>query len=259
MSDFATVRYELHGAVALITLHRPDVLNAFDTQQRADLLAAAQRAETDPAVRVVVLTGAGRAFCAGADLADATLDDGIGALIEREYRPSLLAIRESTKPWIAAVNGAAAGIGGSYAMSCDLVVMAENAYIYQAFIAIALIPDGGATWHLVRQLGPRRAFEMIAEGEKMPAATCVEMGLANRVVPAGEVLENALAWAQKLADKAPLALRYSKQALREAMERSLPEMISVEGALQDLAGASEDAKEGVTAFLEKRKPVFTGR
>ena len=111
----------------------------------------------------------------------------------------------------------------------------------------------------MRQLGPQRAFEMIAEGEKMPAATCVEMGLANRVVPAGEVLENALAWAQKLADKAPLALRYSKQALREAMERSLPEMISVEGALQDLAGASEDAKEGVTAFLEKRKPVFTGR
>jgi 2-(1,2-epoxy-1,2-dihydrophenyl)acetyl-CoA isomerase len=259
MSDFATLRYELHGAVALLTLNRPDVLNAFNTQLRADLLAAAQRAEADPAVRVVVLTGAGRAFCAGADLAEGTLDQNISEILETEYRPSLLAIRESTKTWIAAVNGAAAGVGGSYALSCDLVVMAEHAYIYQAFIAIALVPDGGATWHLVRQLGPHRAFEMIADGEKMPAATCVSWGLANRVVPAEEVLPHALAWAGRLAEKAPLALRYSKQALREAMERSLPEMISEEARLQDLAGASEDAREGVMAFLEKRKAVFKGR
>jgi 2-(1,2-epoxy-1,2-dihydrophenyl)acetyl-CoA isomerase len=259
MSDFSTVRYELRGAVALITLNRPEVLNAFNTALRADLLAAAERANADPAVRVVVLTGEGRAFSAGADLGSATLGTGVGELIETEYRPSLLAIAGATKPWIAAVNGLAAGIGGSYALSCDLVVMAEHAYIYQAFIAIALVPDGGATWHLVRQLGPKRAFEMIAEGEKMPAATCVALGLANRVVPGAEVLDNALAWAAALAEKAPLALRYSKEALREAMKRSLPEMISYEAALQDITSASQDAMEGVTAFLEKRKAVFTGR
>ena len=245
--------------IATLTMNRPDSRNALSRDMMTGLAESLARLALDPKVRVVVLTGAGRAFCAGADLSEGTLDQNISEILETEYRPSLLAIRESTKTWIAAVNGAAAGVGGSYALSCDLVVMAEHAYIYQAFIAIALVPDGGATWHLVRQLGPHRAFEMIADGEKMPAATCVSWGLANRVVPAEEVLPHALAWAGRLAEKAPLALRYSKQALREAMERSLPEMISEEARLQDLAGASEDAREGVMAVLEKRKAVFKGR
>ena len=159
---------------------------------------------------------------------------------------------------ISAVNGAAAGIGSSFAMACDLTVMADNAYIYQAFMAIALVPDGGATWHLVRQLGRKRAFEVIVEGEKMSAARCLELGLANRVVPAERLLEETLAWARAIAKKAPLALRYSKEALNRAMQLDLADTISDEAKLQNITCISEDTREGVQAFFEKRPPVFKG-
>ena len=257
MPEFTTLRYEVHDHVALITLARPDVMNAFDRQMRLEVRAAAERANADERVRVAVLTGEGRAFSAGADLSE-----GVPALVQRvideEYKPALLAIAHAPKPWIAAVNGAAAGIGASFAMSCDLMLMAENAYLYEAFIAIALVPDGGATWHIVRALGPKRAFQMIVEGEKMGAARCVELGLANRMVPAEELLPQALAWAGRLAAKAPLALRYSKEAIGQAMERDLAETISYEAKLQNITLSSEDAKEGVLAFFEKRAPVFRG-
>ena len=137
--------------------------------------------------------------------------------------------------------------------------MAGNAYIYQAFMAIALVPDGGATWHLVRQLGRKRAFEVIMEGEKLSAARCLELGLANRVVPAERLLEETLAWARTIAKKAPLALRYSKEALNRAMQLDLADTISYEARLQNITFVSEDTREGVQAFFEKRPPVFTGR
>ena len=140
-----------------------------------------------------------------------------------------------------------------------LALSADDAYIYQAFVAIGLIPDGGVTWHLVRQLGRKRAFEMIAECEKMSAARCVELGLANRVVPAAQLLEETLRWAHTLAQKAPLALRYAKEALARATQLDLADTISCEARLQNLTVTSDDAKEGVTAFFEKRKPVFKGR
>jgi len=242
----------------LLRLNRPEVLNTFDARLRSDLRAAAERANADAGVQAVVLSGEGRAFSAGADLAEG-LPPLVQRVLDEEYKPALLAIAGSPKPWIAAVNGAAAGIGASFAMACDLVVMAANAYFYQAFMAIGLVPDGGATFHLVRQLGPKRAFEMIVDGEKMGAERCVALGLANRVVPDDEVVAEALRWASSLARKAPLALRYSKEALREAQARDLAEMISYEAKLQNLTLMSEDAREGVTAFLEKRPPVFRGR
>ena len=257
MSDFETVRYAVDEGVALITLNRPAVMNAFNGQMRRELLAAVRRAIDDAAVRVVVLTGEGRGFSAGADLAD-----GVPALVQQqideEYKPVLMAISEAPKPFISAVNGAAAGIGSSFAMACDLTVMADNAYIYQAFMAIALVPDGGATWHLVRQLGRKRAFEVIVEGERMSAARCLELGLANRVVPAERLLEETLAWARAIAKKAPLALRYSKEALNKAMQLDLADTISYEAKLQNITFISEDTREGVQAFFEKRPPVFKG-
>ena len=258
MSEFETVRYAVDQGVALITLNRPAVMNAVNRQLRVDLLAAVRRAVDDAEVRVVVLTGEGRGFSAGADLADG-MPPLVQQQIDEEYKPVLMAISEAPKPFISAVNGAAAGIGSSFAMACDLTVMAENAYIYEAFIAIALVPDGGATWHLVRQLGRKRAFEVIIEGEKMSAARCLELGLANRVVPAERLLEETLAWARAIAKKAPLALRYSKQALNRAMQLDLADTISYEAKLQNITFISEDAREGVQAFFEKRPPVFTGR
>jgi len=186
---------------------------------------------------------------------DFRVEDQIAAL----YKPSLMEIIEAPKPWISAVNGAAAGIGSSYAMACDLTVMAENAFIYQAFGAIGLVPDGGATWHLSRTLGRKRAYEIILSGEKISAQRCLEFGLCNRVVPADDLLKEALAWAQEIAAKAPLAVRYAKQAILGAMENSVGDTITAEGRLQHICLSSEDGKEGASAFLEKRAPQWKGK
>ena len=262
MSNYDTVQVERRGSVAIVSLNRPDSLNAFNAGLRSDLLWAVREVNDDPAVRAVVLTGAGRAFCAGADLSETAerpehfrVEDQLNG----EYKPILLEMNQAAKPWIAAVNGAAAGIGSAFAMNCDLVVMAESAYIYQAFAAIGLVPDGGATWHLVRTLGRHRAYEVIVSGEKVRAQKCLDWGLCNRVVPDEELVAQALAWAEELAAKSPLALRYAKQALNAAMEISVAETISYEAGLQHLCINSEDAKEGVAAFIEKRAPRWQGR
>ena len=179
-------------------------------------------------------------------------------MLNSEYKPGLLAVHNAPKPWISAVNGACAGIGSAYAMTCDLMVMAENAYIYQAFSAIGLVPDGGATWHLQRILGPKRAYEMIATGEKVKAEKCLQLGLCNRLSSATELVPSALSWARELAAKSPLALRHSKASLNFAAEASLADVISNEARLQHLCVDSDDAREGVLAFLEKRAPDWKG-
>lgn len=258
--SYETVSVERRGSVALLTFNRPDSLNAFNAALRRDTLAAAEAVNADDSIRVVVLTGAGRAFSAGADLAEIQSDDfDVEAQLNHEYKPALMAITESPKPWISAVNGAAAGIGSAFAMVCDLTVMAENAFMYQAFAAIGLIPDGGATWHLARTVGRKRAFELIAGGEKLAAARCQEWGLCNRVVAADVLVDEAMAWAEELAGKAPLSLRYAKQSLNAAMEADVAATITDEARLQKLCVDSDDAKEGAAAFLAKRAPVWTGR
>jgi 2-(1,2-epoxy-1,2-dihydrophenyl)acetyl-CoA isomerase len=176
-----------------------------------------------------------------------------------EYKPVLMEIHEATKPWISAINGACAGIGSALGMVCDLTVMADDAYIYQAFAAIGLVPDGGATWHLVRTLGRKRAYEVIATGEKIRADKCLQWGLCNRVVPAATLLQETLAWAGEIASKAPLSLRYAKQAINAAVENSVSDTISREAKLQHICMSSADAQEGIIAFMQKRPPVWQGR
>jgi 2-(1,2-epoxy-1,2-dihydrophenyl)acetyl-CoA isomerase len=261
MANYETIEIERSGAVAFVTLNRPDSLNAIDSRMRREFLAAAQEVNEDGDIRVVILTGAGRGFCAGADLAE-PMDGGeqtVEDILNQEYKPALMEISSAPKPWISAVNGAAAGVGSAFAMACDLTVMAEDAYIYQAFAAISLIPDGGATWHLARTLGRKRAYEIIATGEKVPADKCLEWGLCNRVVPSEHLLDEALKLAVELSSKAPLALQHAKDAINQAMEQDLPNSISNEASLQQICVESEDAAEGISAFLEKRQPQWQGR
>ncbi len=256
MSDI--VRYERRGAVAIITLNRPDSLNAFDTELRADVVAAFERARDDNDARVVVFTGEGRSFSAGADL-KAGIDRDVRDILETEYRPIQEAIADIPKPVIAAVPGSAAGIGLSMALHCDLMVMADNAFLLSPFTTISLVPDGGLNWILVRQLGYRRAYQLSIESERITADRCLDLGLTNKVVPPDELMDATLEWAESLAKRAPLSLAATKKVMRFAMDNEFGASYSLEAELQGELLGSHDNKEGIDAFFEKRAPDFKGK
>lgn len=256
----STVGYEMDGAVAVLTMSRPEVLNAFNETLAADLAEAVARAAGDDEARVVVLTGADGVFSSGADLkAGFPKDRRVEDVINARFKTTLEMIAGMEKPVIAAVGGPAAGVGLSFALACDLVMMAEDAYLLSPFVTIGIIPDGGATWLLARSIGYHRAYQLCIEAERIPAHRCLELGLANRVVPAADLRSQALRWAGTLAERAPLALARTKLAMRQAMNVSFGEAISIEAKLQNVCVESQDAKEGVAAFVEKRKPRFQGR
>ena len=253
------VKVEREGPLAIVSFNRPKTLNAIESGIRREIAAAVDEVNADDSIRVAILTGEGRAFCAGADLTERSDEPrDVEELLNTEYKPVLMAITNAPKPWISAVNGAAAGVGSAFAMNCDLTVMAEDAYLYQAFAAISLIPDGGATWHLARTLGKKKAYELIALGEKLKAPKCLDLGLCNRVVPADQLMDEARSLALELAGKAPLSLRYAKETVNAAMSESVDETISHEARLQKICSNSEDAREGAMAFLQKRPAEFKG-
>jgi len=251
--------YAAHDAVAVIALNRPDALNGFTSALLGDLREALVTADEDASVRAVVLTGEGRAFSAGADLKAGLEGGSLKNRLLHEYGPVFAAISEMPKPVIAAVPGFAAGIGMSVALHCDLVLMAEDAFMLSPFTTISLVPDGGLNRLLVRQLGYRRAFQLSVESERIPAARCVELGLANRAVPADDLKQAAIDWATALAKRAPLSVAATKKVMRLAMDHDEATCFRLEAELQGSLRESDDAAEGVAAFLEKRDPEFKGR
>ncbi|MBT8092618.1 MAG: enoyl-CoA hydratase/isomerase family protein [Gammaproteobacteria bacterium] len=257
---FDTVHYETHGNVALIALNRPDLLNSFTSELCNDLLLAIEKANSDDSIRSVVLTGEGRAFSAGADLKSGFEGDRtIEEKLQYEFRPIFSAIADIPKPVIAAVPGFAAGIGMSLALHADLVIMADDAFLLSPFTTISLVPDGGANWLLVRQLGYRRAFQLSVESERITAARCVELGLANKTAPADALREAAIAWGEALGERAPLSIAATKKVMRLANDADWAACFDVEAELQEQLRNSGDAEEGVAAFLEKRAPSFHGK
>lgn len=256
------VLYDAADGVATITLNRPERRNAINDDLLAGLTDAFSRARDDETVRAVVLTGAGKGFCAGADLSvfgSLVSAEAVYDYIISRYQPLMLLITSLPKPVIGAVNGAAAGAGASLALACDLRVMADDAVLMQAFSNIGLVPDAGGTWFFARLIGYSRAYELAIEGAPITAARCLEWGLTNRVVPAAELQEAAHGWALQLAARPTLALGLTKQALAQALVSDLASAIEYEARLQQQTIVSADHHEGVSAFLEKRKPVFRGK
>ena len=253
------VRYEHGDGVAVITLNRPDAMNAFTPQLSADLLEVLEKAHHDDAVRAVLLTGEGRCFSAGADLKTGLEGRAVSGKLQYEYRPVMTAIATMPKPVIAAVPGSAAGIGMSLALTCDLLIMADNAFLLSPFTTISLVPDGGLNWLLVRQLGYRRAFQLSIESERIDAERCVQLGLANKAVPADELQAAAREWAAALVKRAPLSLAATKKVMRLAMDHDWASCFDAEAELQQSLVGSHDNREGVKAFFEKREPEFKGR
>jgi len=258
-SDDGGVLCEVLDGVAVVTLNRPQAINALNEPLRIGLRDTLQRVSAAPEVRAIVLTGAGRGFSAGADLREFTQDASqVDRQLAGQYHPTVRAIIDSPKPVIAAVEGFVSGIAGAFVLASDLVVMSEAAFLHLPFHTIALIPDGGLCWFVARALGHQRAFEMAVESQRLPAARCLELGLANRSVPAGTALAAAREWAARLAAGPATATAALKRMLRAAPLSSLDQSQEMEVRLQRECIDQPDFAEGLRAFLEKRPPRFGG-
>jgi 2-(1,2-epoxy-1,2-dihydrophenyl)acetyl-CoA isomerase len=255
----AEVEISRDGAVLTITLNRPDVLNAFDRAMH-EALAGALKDARDPEVRAVVLTGAGRGFCVGQDLNEFREAPGdIADRLRAGYHPNILAIRALEKPVLAAVNGAAAGAGLSFACACDIRIASDAATFVPAFINIGLVPDSGSTYSIARLLGPAKAFEWMTSGRRLTAAEAHAWGLVSEVVEADAFPARVGELAADLAAMPTRGIGLTKRLYDRAGESTLEEQLELEAQLQSAATNTEDFREGVAAFLEKREPRFTGR
>jgi 2-(1,2-epoxy-1,2-dihydrophenyl)acetyl-CoA isomerase len=252
------VRLHVHDGVGLIQLNRPEKMNAIGALTRKQLGEAIKQAERDEAVRVVVLTGSGRAFCSGADVTEMGGDGGmrtpadVGNVLRNEYMPMLTRLRTMPKPVIAAMNGPAVGIGASYALACDIRIATPEAYLLEAFVNIGLAPDGGVSWLLPRLAGTGIAYEMFFTGKPLQAVDAHRLGLINRIVPAEKLEAEVRELASQLASQPRQAMAAAKRAVNHALESSYEEALEFESYLQEAQAASPEFAEGVQAFMAKR-------
>src|SRR5437667_12327798 len=252
------VRLNSHDGVGLIRLDRREKMNAIEALTRQELGEAIKQAERDDAVRVVVLTGSGRAFCSGADVTEMVqgaamrTPEDVGNVLRNEYMPMLMRLRTMPKPVIAAMNGPAVGIGASYALACDIRIATPEAYILEAFINIGLAPDGGVSWLLPRLAGTGVAYEMFFTGKPLPAADAHRLGVINRVVPQERFEEEVRELATQLAAQPRQALAAAKRAVNHALESSYEEALEFESYLQEAQAGSQEFVDGVQAFLARR-------
>lgn len=262
MSDSDTILSALADGVLALTLNRPDKLNSFNEEMHVALRAEFERAHADDEVRAVLLTGAGRGFCAGQDLGDRDPSKGVpdlGHTIETYYSPLLRLIRSLEKPVICAVNGVAAGAGANLALACDITLAARSARFIQSFSKIGLVPDSGGTWSLPRLIGEARAKALTLTAEPLSAERAAEWGLIWSVVDDDKLLDEAYNLALRLAAGPTHGLGMTKRAIQAAATNSLDQQLDLERDLQREAGRSADYAEGVAAFLQKRKPEFKGK
>jgi len=252
------VKIENEGAVGWIRLNRPEKMNAIGALTRKQLGEAIKQAERDDAVRVVVLTGSGRAFCSGADVTEMTNDGGmhtaedVGNILRNEYMPMLVRLRTMPKPVIAAMNGPAVGIGASYALACDIRIATPEAYLMEAFVNIGLAPDGGVSWLLPRLAGTGVAYEMFFTGKPLPAADAHRLGVINRLVPAERLEEEVRDLANHLASQPRNAMAGAKRAVNNALNSTYEEAMEFESYLQEAQAGSQEFVDGVQAFLARR-------
>ena len=262
--QFENIKYEVANGIARLTLNRPDKLNSFTEDMHAELRTALDSIQDDKSVRVLVLTGAGRGFCAGQDLGDRAMQiqegklPDIGNTVERNYKPLVLRLQNLRVPTIAAVNGIAAGAGASVALACDLVIATQSASFLQAFSKIGLLPDTGGTWFLPQRVGMARAMGLALLAEKLPAETAAEWGLIWQCVADADFAAAVDKIAAQLAVAPTKALVRTRQAMHAAPGHTLEQQLSFEGGFMRELGWSPDYAEGVKAFMEKRAPNFTG-
>ncbi len=254
------INFEVEGGIARIQLKRPEVFNSFHKEMAMEMQDALDQCQEDKSTRAVVISGEGKAFCAGQDLKEVTDPNGplLTSIVRDHYNPIIEKIRNLNKPVIAAVNGVAAGAGANIALACDVVIASENASFIQAFSMIGLVPDSGGTFFLPRLIGFQKASALMMLGDKIKAQEAEELGMIYKAVPADE-FENVInQTATKLANMPTVGLAYTKKALNRSMANNLSAQLALEEQLQTKAGSTYDYNEGVAAFLEKRKPVFKG-
>ena len=259
--DFQFIKMEVAQGVATITLNRPEVYNALNDGITYELQDALKLTAKDDAVRVIVLTGAGKAFCSGQDLKAAAGQEKRSFMqsLQKRYNPIVNAMRSMPKPIICKLNGVAAGAGCSLALACDMIVASEEATLIEVFINIGLVPDSGSSYFLPRLTGMAKAFELCTMGSRVKAAEALQLGLVNKVVAADQLDIAVKEYTDYYAQAPTKAIGLIKRMLNKSTTSTLEEMLEYEAYCQEIAGTSSDYLEGVTAFLEKRKPIFTGK